>query len=226
MSNLDIERWDRDGYLILNSAIPKEDCERAVNLIYETIEATPSNPESWYKPHPLKNGIMIQLFISPILDKNRFSSKIRTAYEQLWNRQDLMVSTDRVSFNPPETTFYKFPGPYLHWDVSLKRPIPFGLQGLLYLADTDIDQGAFTVVRGFHKKIENWLAQLGEGVNPRNQKILNNFELEPISGKAGDFVIWDQRLPHGSSPNKSSKPRIVQYINYQPLDLEYHSEWI
>lgn len=226
LSNTDLEKWDRDGYVILKDAIPKEDCERAVKLIYEKIGATQSNPESWYNPHPLKQGIMIQLFNSPILDKNRLSRKIRLTYEQLWNRPDLMVSMDRVSFNPPETAFYQFPGPNLHWDISLKRPIPFGLQGLLYLADTDKTQGAFTVIRGFHKKLEDWLEQLGQGVDPRDQKILSNFELDPISGDAGDFIIWDHRLPHGSSPNKSSKPRIVQYINYQPLDLEFHNEWI
>jgi hypothetical protein len=226
LSEADLESWKQNGYIILKNAVSKADCSKAENLIYNTIEASPSDPDSWYKSHSLKQGIMIQLFDAPILNKIRMSKRIRSAYEQLWNRGDLMVSMDRVSFNPPERDSYQFPGPNLHWDVSLKKPIPFGLQGLLYLADTDKDQGAFTVIRGFHNKIDVWLDHLPEGVHPREQDLKHDFELDPISAKAGDFIIWDQRLPHGSSPNYSSKPRLVQYINYQPLDLEYQKEWI
>ncbi|MCZ4318774.1 phytanoyl-CoA dioxygenase family protein [Aequorivita viscosa] len=225
-SQSELEQWEKDGYIILRNAIPKVDCEKTINLIYDTIGANNSDPSTWYADHPLKQGIMIQLFNSPILDRNRFSERIRLAYQQLWNRKDLLVSMDRVSFNPPETKFYKFPGPNLHWDVSLKKPIPFGLQGLLYLCDTDENQGAFTVIPGFHKNIEAWLNQLGKDENPRDNNLLNQFNKKPIGAKAGDFIIWNQCLPHGSSPNTSTKPRIVQYINYQPLDMEYQTEWI
>lgn len=225
-SQAELGQWEKDGYIILRNAIPKVDCEKTVNLIYDTIDANNSDPNTWYANHPLKQGIMIQLFNSPILDRNRFSKKIRLAYQQLWNRNDLLVSTDRVSFNPPETEFYKFPGPNLHWDVSLKKPIPFGLQGLLYLSDTDENQGAFTLIPGFHRNIEAWLMQLGKDENPRDTNLLSQFEKKPISAKAGDFIIWHHCLPHGSSPNTSTKPRIVQYINYQPLDMEHQTEWI
>tara|TARA_R110000744_G_scaffold119126_2_gene222294 strand:+ start:3235 stop:4242 length:1008 start_codon:yes stop_codon:yes gene_type:complete len=222
----ELEQWHQNGYIILKNAVPEIDCIKTVNLIYNTIEANSSEPDSWYKPHPLKNGIMIQLFNSPILESNRLSKKIQIAYQQLWNRKDLLVSMDRVSFNPPETRSYKFPGPKLHWDVSLKTPIPFGLQGLLYLSDTDENQGAFTVIPGFHKNIENWLKNLNDDENPRDINLLNDYKKKHIAAKAGDFIIWNQCLPHGSSPNTSDKPRIVQYINYQPIDLEYQAEWI
>jgi len=222
----ELEQWHKDGYIILRNAIPKEDCEKTIGLIYDTIDANSNDHKTWYISHPLKQGIMIQLFNSSILDKNRLSKKIRLAYRQLWNRNDLLVSMDRVSFNPPETEFYQFPGPDLHWDVSLKTPIPFGLQGLLYLSDTDEKQGAFTVIPGFHKNIEAWVNQLDTNENPRDSSLLSQFRKKPIAAKAGDFIIWNNCLPHGSSPNLSTKPRIVQYINYQPLDLEYQTEWI
>ena len=222
----DLNKWDKDGYIIIKNAIPKVDCERTVDFIFEQIEADKTNPKTWYKSHPLKNGIMVQLFSSPALDKNRVSNKIKSAYQQLWNRKDLMVSMDRVSFNPPENEHYHFPGPNLHWDVSLKRPIPFGLQGLLYLTDTNENQGAFTLIPGFHKIIGSWLDNLGEGKNPRDKNLLDQFQTKSIAAEAGDFIIWNQCLPHGSSPNTSLNPRIVQYINYQPINLEIQSEWI
>jgi hypothetical protein len=220
----DMEHWNKEGYVVLKNAISKEDCEQTVNLICRQIGADLNDTSSWYESHPLKQGIMIQFFNHEILDKNRFSNKIRLAFEQLWQKKNLLVSMDRVSFNPPETDTYKFQGPNLHWDVSLKQPIPYGIQGLLYLTDTDEDQGAFTVIPGFHNLIDDWLPTLK--VHPREVNLLEIFEEQPIAAKAGDFIFWNHCLPHGSRPNHSTFPRIVQYINYQPIDLEYQNEWI
>ena len=167
---------------------------------------------------------MVQLFQHPALEKNRQSKKIRAAYEQLWQRKDIWLNTDRAGFNPPETSAWKFPGPNLHWDVSLELPIPFGLQGILYLADTASNQGAFTLVPGFQKKIEGWLNSLAPSVNPRTENI-HALGATPVAASAGDFIIWHQALPHGSSANTSSKPRFVQYLNYAPLDAEVNHTW-
>lgn len=222
-----LKKWDEEGYTIVPNAIPKADCEATVDLIYDFLQIDNDNKSTWYSPHPAKQGIMVQLFKHPLLQKNRLSKRIRDAYRQIWNRPDLIVSMDRVSFNPPESDLYsyKFPGPNLHWDVSLKLPIPFGVQGLLHLTDTQENQGAFTLVPGFHNRIENWLQSLPKNSLPREEK-LDQLGAKSISAKAGDLIIWNQCLPHGSSPNTSAIPRIVQYINYQPLKREIQPEWI
>lgn len=217
--------WEEEGYLIIPQAISKEDCTATVAVIEEYLKIDLSDPVSWYQNHPAKKGIMVQLFHHPQLEKNRFSTIIQRAYKQLWNRNDLIVSKDRVSFNPPETSSYSFPGPDLHWDVSIRQPSPFGLQGLLYLTDTPANQGAFTIVPGFHKKIGSWLQNLPPDVNPRNMN-LHALGTKSIAANAGDFIIWNHLLPHGSSPNTGTHPRIVQYINYQPINREINPIWI
>ncbi|HYC29322.1 MAG TPA: phytanoyl-CoA dioxygenase family protein [Chitinophagaceae bacterium] len=221
---VDMDFWNEHGYFIIRSAVPKEDCENTIGLICDFLDIDINNPDTWYRPHPAKQGIMVQLFQHPQLEKNRRSGKIRMAYEQLWGRSDLWMNTDRVSFNPPENEKFTFPGPRLHWDVSLELPIPFGLQGLLYLSDTTAEQGAFTLVPGFQNKIEQWVGSLPVGADPRQQD-LYKLGAKPIAANAGDFILWHQALPHGSSPNTSSRPRIVQYINYLPLDAEVKTEW-
>ena len=221
----EVKHFETEGYVILREAISLEDCLATRKLIYDFLGIDENRPDSWYKDHPAKQGIMIQLFQHPQLQQNRLSSKIRSAYQQLWGRTDLMVSMDRVSLNPPETQQYQFPGPNLHWDVSLKQPIPFGLQGLLYLTDTAANQGAFTLVPSFQHRIPEWLAELPAKANPREQDLLS-LGAKPIVANAGDFIIWHQALPHGSAPNTAKSPRMVQYINYQPLLLEMHEEWI
>ena len=221
----DISFWNVNGYLIIRNVISGQDCEDTINAICDFIDIERDDPSTWYNDHPARQGIMVQLFQHPALEKNRLSAKIRKAYEQLWSRKDLWVNTDRVGFNPPETSSWKFPGPKMHWDVSLAMPIPFGLQGILYLADTASNQGVFTLVPGFHNKIESWLGSLPPSVNPRNEDIYA-LGTKPIEAKAGDFIIWHQALPHGSSPNSSELPRFVQYINYAPLDAEVNDVWI
>ena len=225
LTEADMAHWDEHGYVILKGAVPKDDCEKTVELICKYLEIDRNDPATWYKHHKDRQGIMVQLFQHEQLQKNRDSTFIRQAYEQLWSRKDILVNTDRVGFNPPETETYKFPGPKLHWDVSLAMPMPFGTQGILYLADTAANQGAFTLIPGFNNTLESWLKSLPPGANPRTQDLYALNPL-PIAAEAGDFILWHQALPHGSSPNTHHLPRFVQYINYQPIDPEIRTEWI
>ncbi|MDB5015720.1 MAG: phytanoyl-CoA dioxygenase PhyH [Mucilaginibacter sp.] len=217
--------WQQNGYIIIRNAVTKEHCDQTIEALCNYIEIDRYNTETWYNPHPEKKGIMVQFFQHPALEQNRKAFKIRKAYEELWNRTDLWATTDRVSFNPPQTKQHIFQGPYLHWDASIKLPMPFGLQGLLYLSDTAENQGAFTLVPGFQNKIEAWQINLPPGADPRKED-LYALGAKPIAANAGDFVIWHHALPHGSSPNTSKVPRFVQYINYAPADEKDSDVWI
>jgi ectoine hydroxylase-related dioxygenase (phytanoyl-CoA dioxygenase family) len=225
LTESDMHFWEENGYVIIRNAVSNDDCLATVNLICNFLKIDEHDTTSWYEPNENKQGIMVQLFQDAQLEKNRQSNKIRKAYEQLWQRKDIWVNADRVGFNPPETNEWKFPGPTLHWDVSLARPIPFGLQGILYLTDTKENQGAFSLVPGFHNKIATWLHELPKTVSPRNENLFA-LGVKCIEANAGDFIIWHHALPHGSSINTSTKPRFVQYINYAPIDAEIRDEWI
>lgn len=225
LSDEELDFFDRYGYIIITNAVPKDDCEKTIDALCRFIDIDRNDAATWYNANRGKQGIMVQLFQDPIMQKNRASVKIREAFEQLWRRTDLWAYADRVGFNPPETKNWKFPGPHMHWDVSLKLPIPFGLQGILYLADTEANQGAFTLVPGFQHRIDEWINGLAPGTNPRNED-LHALGSKPIAARAGDFIIWSNALPHGSSPNTNSKPRFVQYINYAPANPVIAKEWI
>lgn len=207
--------FDENGYVILRNAIQKEDCERTIGTICNFIGIDCNNPETWYNQHPARQGIMVQLFQHPDLEKNRNSAYIRAAHYQLWNRTDLWVSADRVGFNPPQTEKWHFPGPRLHWDTAPVLSMPFGLQGILYLNDVTENQGAFSAVPGFHNRLDEWLKSLPPGADPQRQD-LYALGCIPIAANAGDFIIWHHALPHGSSINTAKLPRYVQYFTYNP----------
>lgn len=218
----DLAHWNEHGYVIVHDAIPQETRVAAENAIWKHLGAQPDLPDSWYVPND--HGIMVQLFQHPAFTANRRSLRIHKAFAQLWGTADLWVSTDRVGFNVPERQGWMFRGPDMHWDVSLTQPIPFGTQGILYLTDTPAEQGAFTCVPGFHRKIDAWLANLSPGADPRRED-LHALGSKPIAGRAGDLVIWDHRLPHGARPNRGTRPRMVQYINMYPARIEQRDLW-
>jgi ectoine hydroxylase-related dioxygenase (phytanoyl-CoA dioxygenase family) len=213
----DIIFWETHGYVIIKNAVETEDVIAAKKAILDYLEMDELDAASWYKNNESMQGIMVPFYRDAAIDKNRNSPKIKRAYEQLWNRSGLVVTTDKCGFNPPETATFTYRGTGLHWDVSLATPVPFGTQGILYLTDTAANQGALTLVPGFHKKLEDWLLSLPAHINPRTVD-LAEFGSKPIAADAGDFIIWNHKLPHGSSPNRAGSPRIVQYLNwYDPL---------
>lgn len=223
LSEQDLAFWEEHGYVILHDAVPEWSRRGAEEAIWEHLGAHPDDPDSWYVGND--HGIMVQYFQHPSFEANRRSPRIHKAFAQLWNTSDLWSTTDRVGFNVPERPGWLFSGPDLHWDVSLQLPIPFGLQGILYLTDTPPEQGAFTLVPGFHHRIDAWMAELPPGANPRNQD-LHALGSKPIGGRAGDLIIWHQALPHGSRPNRGARPRMVQYINMLPTEMEYRERWL
>jgi hypothetical protein len=220
---VDLAHWHEHGYVVLHDAVTAAVCEAAEQALWQHLVADPNDVETWYRKR--QHGIMVQFFQHPALDAVRGSARIHKAFSQLWGTADLWVTTDRLGFNPPERAGYLFPGPHLHWDVSVKTPIPLGTGGILYLTDTPPEQGAFTVVPGFQRWGEAWLQNLPPGADPRRQDL---YALGPraIGGRAGDLVIWHQALPHGASPNRGTRPRMVHYINMFPTAVEQHEEWI
>lgn len=225
LSENDLAFWNKNGYVIVKHAISQQDCEATQNAIWNFLGMSPDDKQSWYTLHPEQKGLMLNFSDHKTLNKNRFSPRIKKAYEQLYNTTNIYKTIDKVSFNPPETEHFRFKGSPLHWDISLKMPAPIGMQGLLYLTDCGPDDGAFHCVPGFHTKIEKWLTELEPHKNPR-EKAVETLNSTPIPAKAGDFIIWQNTLPHCAAPNHGTAPRMVQYLTYLPNNYKAQSEWI
>ncbi len=212
----ELSAWEENGYVVLKGAVAQEARAAAERVIWECAGADPDAPESWYRvAGPAIHGIMVELIQNPALQANRHSARIHKAFAQLWGTADLWVTADRCGFHPPQRTGHPFPGPDLHWDLDFSRPLGFGTQGILYLTDTPPEQGALTLVPGFHHRLADWLAKLPPGADPQKQD-LHALGSIAVGARAGDMVIWHHALPHGSRPNLGLRPRIVQYINMFP----------
>lgn len=218
--------FQRNGYLLVRDVIPKEDCDAVIAAIFEFLGMDPDDPEDWYRP-PLKPGGMVEMYQHPALWNTRQNPKLYTIFTEILGRKDLWVTIDRVGFKPPlhpAHPEYDHKG-FVHWDTDTSvLPQPFGVQGVLYLSDTDADMGGFRCIPGFHGKVlEAWIAEQPADRNPYApdlSRLPPGMRVTPIPGNAGDFVIWDCLLAHGNGRNVSTRPRFSQYISMFPACYE------
>lgn len=206
-----------NGYLVVPNVVPKENCEAVIDAIWEFLGMDRNDPEDWYR-EPLTPGGMVEMYHHQTMWDNRQHPRVHQVYTELIGTEKLWVTIDRVNLKPPTHPAhpeYDHKG-FIHWDVDTsKLPPPFGVQGLLYLADTDVDQGGFQCVPGFHRDLEAWIATQPPDRNPHYPD-LTGLQVKPIPGKAGDLVIWDCMLAHGNGRNASDRPRFAQYIAMRP----------
>jgi len=223
LSEADLAHWDEHGYVVLRGAVSEAQAEAAELAIYEFLGMDREDAESWYR-ETLGHSIWVSMLRHPAFWANRRSPRMVKAFAQLWGREDLWVTVDQGGLNPPERPGWEFPGPHLHWDTTLAEPHHLDVLGILYLADTEEEQGAFSCVPGFHKTLKGWLDGLPEGVEPRSEA-LRTLRMRPIAGQRGDMVLWHTSLPHGSSPNRGTRPRVAQYISMRPTRWLHNTEW-
>ncbi len=220
LGEAELRFWDENGYVIVPAVITPGEAQALADVVWSTVGADPDDPATW---RLTDHGIMVQLFQHPALTPARTSPRLLKAFAQIWGTADLWTSLDRVSFNPPVRPGVAFPGPRLHWDISLAPPVIFQVQGMIYLTDTSAEQGAFEVVPGFHKRIDAWLEGLTEGVDPRRVDL--SAEARRIAANAGDLIIWHSALAHGASPNTGDRPRLAQYVTQYPASLRAAERW-
>jgi ectoine hydroxylase-related dioxygenase (phytanoyl-CoA dioxygenase family) len=111
-------------------------------------------------------------------------------------------------------------------------------QGVLMLATNRVEDGGLQVVPGFHTVFDRWVKD-GLGDDPKRfadahddwrfSRLVvraggagsfkfgdDDFEIQSrafrVAAKEGAYVLWDQRLVHGTAPNDSSRTRMAQFV--------------
>lgn len=205
------------GYLLVPGVVPQANCRAVVDAIFEFLGFDRNRPEEWYRP-PLKqrNGGMVEMYHHQSQWDNRQLPQVYEMFRDLFGEKQLAVGIDRVSMKLPESPAHPdwADEGFVHLDVDPRSVLwakRQGIQGVIYLTDTDETMGGFRCVPGFHKKIKAW------ALAPENERTPEppDFSKEQaiyIPGKAGDYVVWDFFLPHGNGRNLSNRPRFAQYL--------------
>ena len=251
LGELDWAFWEEHGYVVIPNAVPPANLEALVERIWQFLEMDASDQESWYKyrPYtradhcsPISEAGMVEMYQHQTLWDNRQYPRVHQVFGEILGTEKLWVSLDRANMKPParrDKPEWGHKG-MIHWDLDTSaihplegeemaatwRPNPsmhLGVQGVLYLTDTEADQGGFQCIPGFHRTYHKWVKSQPADRNPRFPD-LSGLEIKAVDGKAGDLVIWHRLLAHGNGHNRSTRPRLAQYITMSPAREEDESE--
>lgn len=222
LSEEDWEFWKENGYVVIRNAVPKENIDRLVDLIWKFEEKNPNDSSTWYnapkremKMKELENTGMVELYNHQYLWDNRTYEKVYDAFVDIWGTEKLWVSIDRCNLNLPMKPDHEYKG-FIHWDVDTSLdPLPVNVQGVLSLVDTDEDMGGFQCIPELYRDFPKWVKAQPADRDPHKPDTTGYIATKVVT-KAGDLLIFNCMQPHGIRANYSEKPRLAQYISMFP----------
>ena len=213
LSEGQLQSWREQGYIKVSNLVDEQLCDAVSRLICMRLGADLARPETWYNSHPEWHGLMLQVYQDVSINAIKTLPAILQLFSELYGTSNIIANTEKLSFNPPESSAWKFRHNKLHWDIDFAKPDLQYIQGLVYLNDVPENRGPLTLVPGFHHQFEEWIKTYPDP-NDAQQVIQNTITGTPVPGRKGDIILWLQTLPHAASANYSDLPRFVQYISF------------
>ena len=214
------EQLLRDGYCVLEQILSPEMLERVRVASDDLIAAQPAEHFDRYK----STGSMISVYDDPF-------------FAELVAYRPALDALDSLGFPDSRWTsgfVISKPGhsPPLFWhqdwwawnDPVSYTDLPLQLFLMYYLVDTSIENGCLRVIAGSHRKrhrIHDTVhtthnEELSRATDPSNPAYQPMPEDKAVPVRAGDLVIGDARLLHGSFPNHTEERRTVITLWYHP----------
>ena len=207
--------WERDGYLVLPGIVPLDVCANAAAAVRRFIGADDARPETWYKntqniydatlsPRPAHGPCgMVQLYHHATLWALRQHPAVHACFADVYGTERLYVTCDRAHFKPPQSAAHPAwsdAGPVhsgLHWDVDIKNtPVPFSVQGVVYLEDTRAETGALRVVPSCRGRLGS----------------IDDSEAVAVEGPAGSLVLFAS-VWTSSADGVGTRPRVRRRVD-------------
>ena len=224
LSDEDWRHGTTNGYVIVRQAVPAENVERLVDVLWRFDEKDPDDPATWFVPQrrdhkmtELNHTGMLEIYNHQTLWDNRMEPASTT---RLWTSGTARTCGSRSTapLNPPKKV-KGGPDGFIHWDVDTSlRPLPIGVQGVLSLSHQDREVGGFQCVPELFNNFEEWVNTQPADRDPMHPDV-TGLEVVYVGLEPGDLPIFNSLLAHGVRPNRSdNRVRIAQYISmYRPL---------
>lgn len=208
--------FEEHGYVVVPDVVSRALAAELGDAMRSYVEMTADERSGRGREGPAG---AVHMFHHPLQWALRQSPRIYGAFAQLLDDPHLWVSIDRGKIVPPVGHGGVLQRGFIHWDINtLALPDPIPLQGLVALGDTVPGQGGFQCVPGFPARFARWAADQPAERHPYLPD-LAGLNVVSVSMNAGDLVIWNALLPHGNSENRSTKPRVVQFVRMYPCRL-------
>jgi len=222
------------GYVIVPNVISKEQCELTLDEIWRTVEnhngISRKNSATWGQPPFTRRGFIdaFPIYNLQSIWDIRQNPIVYGSFAQLLKKRELWCSIDRVSLKRPgiingkEMKEWKCED-WHHTDLNPHfLPPTLTLQGFVVLSDTTEDQGSLHVIPGWQKDIQKWASDHPKLEKPKSQCLcpfkdqrVIETRTKKLAFKAGDLLIFDSRLVHGSYANQTERFRSFVYVTYK-----------
>ncbi|KAI9925828.1 hypothetical protein MW887_005634 [Aspergillus wentii] len=231
----------RDGFAVVKGAIPRERALKYAGDMHSWLEGFDlgydrNDLSTVHKDRlPIINekgmclhyGVTHENFVWEI----RSEPGVVSAFEKVYNDNDLIVSFDAINFGFPNRTDLPPNKPWPHQDQDPAKPGFRCLQGLVNLLPNGPDDGGLIVCRGGHLLSEDFHRDMADeeripawtpewyGFTERGMKWLADHGgvWEKVCAEPGDLLLWDSRTPHYNLSSKTQQPRFAIYTCYMPV---------
>lgn len=153
-----------------------------------------------------------------------------SAFEKVYDTEDLIVSFDALNFSFPSRTDLPANKPWPHQDQDPEKSGFRCLQGLVNLLPNGPDDGGLIVCPGGHLLSDEFHVALKDepripawtpewfGYTENGMKWLDEKGLKwvKVCAEPGDLLVWDSRTPHYNLSSKTHQPRFAAYTCYMP----------
>lgn len=213
------EQVEKNGYVVVPGMAPRENLEAVIADIWRHTGAKAEDRESWYLPGVVSSAGMVEMYQYQSMWNNRQFPRLYDVFRQVMGTESLWVSLDRANLKPPADPRHPehdHKG-FIHWDTDTSKypDLPFRVQGVLALSDTDDRMGGFQCVPELYQELGDWIGRQPADRKPRTPD-LAGFTITKVPMQAGDLLVWSTLLPHGNGHNTSDRPRLAQYISMSP----------
>lgn len=207
-----IERFARDGYLVVRSLYDPEEM-RTIGAWTDELAAAPETPGAAMKYFEagkeagsrllsrIENFVPFHAGFGQLITRRR----MRQAVDELFGEPSVLFK-DKINFKLPGAAGFK-----AHQDVQAGWDAYAALHitAMVAIDATDEANGSLEMIPGMHR-----LGVLGKMWEPLTDGDTAGRPYLPVHCQPGDAVFFDSYTPHRSGPNETERARRVLYITF------------
>jgi Phytanoyl-CoA dioxygenase (PhyH) len=205
-----------DGYTVFRETVPPGHCKAVLDAIGDDLGIWADDPDSWDR---VSNEIdQLPLWGHQSQWDIRQLPALHTIWATIWGTSRLWVDRNSCRFTPPWRPGRADALP-LHWDLDPRDRNHQWYQGVVALTDADAGSGGFRCAPSVMHNRDRWpstWATTKHGTEYWPHPVADE-EIVEVPLDAGDLLIFDNHLPHGTVRNTSDSPRVVFYMQMFPV---------
>ena len=224
LTELQIKKYQDDGFLLLKKFFSKEEMEPVIKSI-NTFSEMPYNfwevgqEMAYYETSNENESERILCRIEKYVDYHPEFQKLASSNKILSALQDLMggpcvLFKDKINFKRPGAGGFR-----PHQDVQARWDdfVKYTMSIMISTDQSTPENGCLEVAPRQHKR-----GIIGKYDKPLEGDDLNGMKFEMVPTEIGDILFFDHFTPHQSKPNNSDKPRSNIYLTYNLLSEGDH----